>query len=155
MKVTIVEYRPEWQKMFEGEKGVLRTALGEISAQIEHIGSTAVAGLAAKPIIDIMVGLEDFSIADEVVPRIEALAYEYIIAVCSCIDTVEINKYRGDTANSSINSSAIRYNTNNVTPAVLSASQSGSHNGRGKILSPLQRSRRRSRGGFIGRSGRL
>jgi len=78
VKVTIVEYRPEWRKLFEDEKRVIQTALGEVSAQIEHIGSTAVAGLAAKPVIDLMVGLEDFSIADNLVPKIEALAYEYI-----------------------------------------------------------------------------
>lgn len=78
MKVTIVEYRPEWTEMFDDEKRVLRNALGEVSARIEHIGSTAVPGLAAKPIIDIMVGLDDFSIADNLVPKIEALDYEYI-----------------------------------------------------------------------------
>lgn len=78
MKVTIVEYRPEWQQMFEDEKRVLQTVLGDVSSQIEHIGSTAIDGLAAKPIIDIMVGLEDFSVADDLVPRVEALAYEYI-----------------------------------------------------------------------------
>jgi GrpB-like predicted nucleotidyltransferase (UPF0157 family) len=78
MKVAIVAYRPEWREMFEAEKRVLQTALGEGAAQIEHIGSTAVAGLAAKPIIDIMIGLEDFSSVDQVVPKIEALAYEYI-----------------------------------------------------------------------------
>ncbi len=78
MKVTVVEYRPEWRKMFEEEKRILQTALGEVPARVEHVGSTAVAGLAAKPIIDVMVGLEDFSIADHVVPKIEALGYEYI-----------------------------------------------------------------------------
>jgi GrpB-like predicted nucleotidyltransferase (UPF0157 family) len=78
MKGTIAEYRPEWRRMFEDEKRILQTSLGEVPAQIEHIGSTAVAGLAAKPIIDLMVGLEDFSIADNVVPKIEALGYEYI-----------------------------------------------------------------------------
>ncbi len=64
--------------MFEDEKRVLRNALSEVSARIEHIGSTAVPGLAAKPIIDIMIGLDDFSIADELVPKIEALGYDYI-----------------------------------------------------------------------------
>jgi GrpB-like predicted nucleotidyltransferase (UPF0157 family) len=78
MKVTVVEYRPEWRKMFEDQKRILQTALGDVPAQIEHIGSTAVAGLAAKPIIDLMAGLEDFLIADNVVPKIEALGYEYI-----------------------------------------------------------------------------
>lgn len=78
MKVTVVEYRPEWREMFEDEERILQTVLGDIRARIEHVGSTAVAGLAAKPVIDLMVGLEDFSIADEVVPQIEALGYEYI-----------------------------------------------------------------------------
>ena len=78
MKVTVVEYRPEWRKMFEDEKRILQTSLGEIPAQIKHIGSTAVAGLAAKPIIDVLVGLKDFSIADNVVLKIEAVGYEYI-----------------------------------------------------------------------------
>jgi GrpB-like predicted nucleotidyltransferase (UPF0157 family) len=78
MKVSIVEYRPEWRKMFEDEKRIIQMALEGVSARIEHIGSTAVAGLAAKPIIDIMVGLEDFSIADHLVPKMEALGYEYI-----------------------------------------------------------------------------
>ena len=64
--------------MFEDEERILRTALGDVPARIEHIGSTAVAGLAAKPIIDLLVGLEDFSIADAVVPKVEALGYEYI-----------------------------------------------------------------------------
>lgn len=78
MKVTIVEYRPEWRRMFEDEKRILQAALRGVPAEIEHIGSTAVEGLAAKPIIDIMVGLEEFAIADPLVPKIEALAYEYI-----------------------------------------------------------------------------
>lgn len=78
MKVSLVEYRPEWRSVFEDEKSRIQSALGEVSAQIEHIGSTAVVGLAAKPIIDIMIGLEDFSIADQIVPKIEALGYEYI-----------------------------------------------------------------------------
>ena len=78
MKVTIVEYHPGWREMFEDERRILQKALGEIPARIEHIGSTAVAGLAAKPIIDLMVGLKDFSIADNVVPKIEAVGYEYI-----------------------------------------------------------------------------
>jgi GrpB-like predicted nucleotidyltransferase (UPF0157 family) len=78
MKVTVVEYRPEWAKMFEDEERVIRAALGEVSARVEHVGSTAVRGLAAKPVVDIMVGLEDFSLADGLVPKVEALGYEYV-----------------------------------------------------------------------------
>ncbi len=64
--------------MFEEERQSLQAALVEASAEVEHIGSTAVVGLAAKPVIDIMVGLPDFSVADKLVPTIEALGYEYI-----------------------------------------------------------------------------
>ena len=78
MKVPIVEYRPQWRKMFEEEKQLLQAVLGEVSVKVEHIGSTSVDGLAAKPVIDIMVGLTDFSLADSLVSRIEALGYEYI-----------------------------------------------------------------------------
>lgn len=78
MKVSIVEYRPQWRKMFEEEKPLLQAVLGEVSAKVEHIGSTAVNGLAAKPVIDIMIGLPDFSVADNLVPKIETLGYEYI-----------------------------------------------------------------------------
>lgn len=78
MKVTIVEYCPQWREMFEEEMLLLQAVLGEGSAEVEHIGSTAVNGLAAKPVIDIMIGLPDFSVADKLVPRIEALGYEYI-----------------------------------------------------------------------------
>lgn len=77
MKVSVVEYRPQWQKIFEEEKLRLRAVLNEVSARIEHIGSTSVVGLAAKPIIDIMIGLPDFSVADSRVPQIVALGYEY------------------------------------------------------------------------------
>jgi len=78
MKVSIIEYRPQWRKMFEEEKQLLQAVLGEVSAKVEHIGSTSVDRLAAKPIIDIMIGLTDFSVADDLVPRIEASDYEYI-----------------------------------------------------------------------------
>jgi GrpB-like predicted nucleotidyltransferase (UPF0157 family) len=78
MKVAIVAYCPEWRELFEAEKRALQAVLGGVAAQIEHVGSTAVVGLAAKPIIDVMIGLEDFSVADQLVPSIEALGYEYI-----------------------------------------------------------------------------
>ena len=52
--------------------------LGEGASEIEHIGGNAVNGLAAKPVIDIMIGLSDFSVADKPVPKIETLSYKYI-----------------------------------------------------------------------------
>jgi GrpB-like predicted nucleotidyltransferase (UPF0157 family) len=64
--------------MFEQEKEVLLSTLGECIGAIEHIGSTSVIGLVAKPIIDIMIGLRDFSAANDLVLKLEKLGYEYI-----------------------------------------------------------------------------
>lgn len=63
--------------MFEEEKTRLEQIL-PASAVIEHVGSTSVPGLAAKPIIDIMVGLPDFAQADSLVPQVQSLSYEYV-----------------------------------------------------------------------------
>lgn len=78
VKVTIVEYRSSWREQFEQERVLLKNVMAGIGAVIEHIGSTSVVGLAAKPIIDIMIGLPDFSVADSLVPRIVKLGYEYV-----------------------------------------------------------------------------
>ena len=78
MKVIITEYSPIWQALFESEKELLQAALGENENIIEHMGSTSVVGLAAKPVIDILIGLYDFSIANDMVAKIQALGYEYI-----------------------------------------------------------------------------
>ena len=78
MKVIIAEYSSTWPALFEQEKKILKRALGKNENIIEHMGSTSVVGLAAKPVIDIMIGLRDFSIAHNMVTKIEALGYEYI-----------------------------------------------------------------------------
>jgi GrpB-like predicted nucleotidyltransferase (UPF0157 family) len=78
MNVIIVEYSPHWPAMFESEQQRLRTALAAAAPVIEHVGSTSVVGLAAKPIIDIMIGLPDFAVADDLVAAVTALGYEYI-----------------------------------------------------------------------------
>jgi GrpB-like predicted nucleotidyltransferase (UPF0157 family) len=59
--IVIVEYRPEWVAEFEAIAEALREALGELALRIDHIGSTAVPGLAAKDIIDIQVTVRDFT----------------------------------------------------------------------------------------------
>src|SRR5262245_7529580 len=60
------------------ERARLREILDGTKMRIEHFGSTSVVGLAAKPIIDMMIGLDDFSLADQLVPKIVGLGYEYI-----------------------------------------------------------------------------
>ena len=57
--VEIVDYRHDWPVRFESERRRLTDALGTTAVRIEHVGSTAVPGLAAKPILDILVSVED------------------------------------------------------------------------------------------------
>ena len=56
--VKLEEYNKMWQKMFKEEKENLSKIFGDLAIEIEHIGSTAVEGLSAKPIIDIAVGVK-------------------------------------------------------------------------------------------------
>lgn len=76
--VEIRDYSPEWPLLFEEEKSRLAAELGDHVLAIEHIGSTAVRGLGAKPVLDLMLGVESFEKAGrEVVPRVQSLGYEY------------------------------------------------------------------------------
>ncbi|NHJ04763.1 MAG: GrpB family protein [Candidatus Heimdallarchaeota archaeon] len=77
-EVIIVEYNPKWKSIFESEKEILLDSIGEYIQQIEHIGSTAITGLAAKPIIDILVGVETITKAEKCIPILEELNYQYV-----------------------------------------------------------------------------
>ena len=77
-EVVIIEYDPTWKDIFEKEKKVILEALGDSNIKIEHMGSTAVVDLAAKPIIDILVGIEEISDAEKYIPIIEGLNYQYV-----------------------------------------------------------------------------
>ncbi|MHB0886957.1 MAG: GrpB family protein [Bacillota bacterium] len=69
--VIIIDYDPEWPRRFAVLKARAASALGDLAVAIEHVGSTAVPGLAAKPIIDIDVVVGS---AADVPPAIERLA---------------------------------------------------------------------------------
>ncbi|HTU81084.1 MAG TPA: GrpB family protein [Candidatus Acidoferrales bacterium] len=72
--VTLVEYDPAWPARFAAERERLLRALGAVALKIEHIGSTAVAGLAAKPIVDILVQVHACDY-DGAVASIESAGY--------------------------------------------------------------------------------
>jgi GrpB-like predicted nucleotidyltransferase (UPF0157 family) len=76
-EVTIVDYNPAWPVMFEEEKAHLLNAAGIWIEDIQHVGSTAVPGLAAKPIIDIMIAIYSLSDVQKCVAPIESLGYDY------------------------------------------------------------------------------
>lgn len=74
--IVIADYDPRWPLLFAEEAAQIRAACGEAVAAIEHIGSTAVPGLAAKPIIDMMPGVRDIKAAEGLVPAMQSLGYE-------------------------------------------------------------------------------
>ena len=78
-EIILVEYNPAWPRLFAQEEALLRRVLpATLITRIEHIGSTAVPGLAAKPIIDLQVGVQSVEQARQVaVPVLEALGYSY------------------------------------------------------------------------------
>jgi GrpB-like predicted nucleotidyltransferase (UPF0157 family) len=62
--------------MFERDRTAIARALGEVARGIEHVGSTSVPGLAAKPIIDILLGVEEDDL-DWIIPPLQEIGYEY------------------------------------------------------------------------------
>jgi GrpB-like predicted nucleotidyltransferase (UPF0157 family) len=78
-EVAIVPYDPEWPQMFRQEKAHLLSCLpNELIRRIEHFGSTAVPGLAAKPIIDMLVEVTSLEeTKTRIVPVLEAQGYDY------------------------------------------------------------------------------
>ena len=75
--VRVDEYTPEWARLFAEEAARLWAAIGPHVLDIQHVGSTSVPGLAAKPILDIGVAVASFEGALVCVPLLEALGYEY------------------------------------------------------------------------------
>lgn len=72
-------YDPEWPRAFEREAAHLRACLpADLIGRIEHFGSTAVPGLAAKPIVDMLVEVSSLAeVTARVVPIPEAQGYDY------------------------------------------------------------------------------
>ncbi len=77
--VIIADYDPRWPTMFESERTLLTQAIGDTALDIQHIGSTSVPGLAAKPIIDIVVAVANLDEArDRCVEPLSDLGYRYV-----------------------------------------------------------------------------
>lgn len=64
-KVAVVDYDAQWPVLFAAERSLLQITLGEVISQIHHVGSTSVVGLAAKPIIDILLEVVDLDELDK------------------------------------------------------------------------------------------
>jgi GrpB-like predicted nucleotidyltransferase (UPF0157 family) len=74
--IQIVAHDAGWRQAFDVEADCIRAVLGSFAHGVEHIGSTAVPGLAAKPIVDLMVGIASEDDVEPSVARLAALGYE-------------------------------------------------------------------------------
>ena len=73
--VTVVPYDGTWAERFREIEREIREALGDLALGIEHVGSTSVKGLSAKPVIDIDVVIRDYAVFDEVCLRLRRIGY--------------------------------------------------------------------------------
>jgi GrpB-like predicted nucleotidyltransferase (UPF0157 family) len=73
--VTLSDPDPAWAEWYSREEDRIRSALGERAVQIEHVGSTSVPGLAAKPVIDIVLVVADSADEATYVPDLQAVGY--------------------------------------------------------------------------------
>jgi len=75
-RVRVVPYDPNWPAAFEAARAEIAAALGENLIEIHHIGSTAIAGIYAKPVIDMLPIVADLAALDRDSARMESLGYE-------------------------------------------------------------------------------
>ena len=75
--VMVLPYDPAWKADFAAIRQELASALGELAIAIEHVGSTSVEGLSAKPCIDIDVVMQDRSVFPQIVERLAAIGYTH------------------------------------------------------------------------------
>ncbi len=78
-RIELHEYDPAWADLYRREESRIRGALGDRVIAVEHVGSTSVPGLAAKPIIDIVLAVADSADEASYVPALEAERYTLII----------------------------------------------------------------------------
>lgn len=76
--VVIVDYDPEWPRSFDRESRRVVEALDDAVADVQHFGGTAVPGMAAKPIVDILVGLRTAGLREEQITALTGSGYEYL-----------------------------------------------------------------------------
>lgn len=73
--INVVEYDPDWPRQFQAIRSRLVPAIGDIASAIEHVGSTAVPGLCAKPVIDIDVVVDGVHDMAEAIEKLAAIGY--------------------------------------------------------------------------------
>lgn len=75
--IKIVDYDSRWPRLYEAERRLILNVIGQIVTRVEHIGSTAVPGLGAKPTVDIMVAVDHLRDAERCIEPLQRIGYEY------------------------------------------------------------------------------
>lgn len=75
--VRLAEYNPEWKQLFRKEQSLLKEALGNKFISVEHVGSTAIPGIKAKPVLDIMLAIADLDDWEQIQEPLAALGYKF------------------------------------------------------------------------------
>jgi GrpB-like predicted nucleotidyltransferase (UPF0157 family) len=76
--VSLREYTPLWEELYQEEEKRIRAIIGHLIIDIQHIGSTAIPNIKAKPILDMMVGMARLEDALSCQAPLEAIGYDYI-----------------------------------------------------------------------------
>jgi GrpB-like predicted nucleotidyltransferase (UPF0157 family) len=76
-EITLKPFNPQWSKIYQTEALRLRKKVGGKFVAVEHIGSTAILAIHAKPIIDIMIGVENLTEIEPIIKSLQELGYEY------------------------------------------------------------------------------
>lgn len=76
-KVQLSPYRSEWKELYEKEKKLLLSSIGEYILDIQHVGSTSIPGALAKPIIDIAAGVKSLGVVKKLIKPLKELGYKY------------------------------------------------------------------------------
>lgn len=75
--IVVEPYNPKWKTDFEKIKSEIETVISDFIVRIEHVGSTSVSGLSAKPIIDVDIVIKNYSVFDNIVERLHSIGYIY------------------------------------------------------------------------------
>jgi GrpB-like predicted nucleotidyltransferase (UPF0157 family) len=78
MPIELRPQDPQWPACFDEATLALSAVLGRYALDIQHVGSTSIAGISAKPVIDIAIAIQQYPLPDELLAAVEALGYTYL-----------------------------------------------------------------------------
>ncbi|MHA1125271.1 MAG: GrpB family protein [Candidatus Heimdallarchaeota archaeon] len=78
VEIILVGFDPKWAEKFKNEKEAIMERIGDYVLSIDHIGSTAIPNIVAKPVIDILIGIKSLNQSEKIIATMKELEYEYI-----------------------------------------------------------------------------